>query len=233
MNHNFKLFRLQQVDSQIDHIRARVRAIEVELSEDIQLRNAELEKTQTKKELQDMERKLKSAEADSEAQKIKMGQNQAALYGGKIRNPKELQDLQKEAQSLQRHMRELEDIQIDLMISLEEVTAIHDQSQKKLEEAQAKSAQRNALLRGEQNKNKTEIARLSSEREAVISTIPPDYLTQYEHLRKKKAGVAVSRVQDDACSSCGTTLNAVIVHAARSDQKITICDGCGRILYGG
>ena len=47
---------------------------------------------------------------------IKLDQNQSSLYGGKITNPKELQDLQIESDALHRKITDLEDKLIDLMI---------------------------------------------------------------------------------------------------------------------
>lgn len=46
---------------------------------------------------------LKTAEAEAEAQKIKIEQTEASLYGGSVHNPKELQDLQREVASLKKH----------------------------------------------------------------------------------------------------------------------------------
>ena len=52
----------------------------------------------------DAERALKLSESEVEKQQIKIQQTEASLYGGKVHNPKELQDLQKDIVSLKRHL---------------------------------------------------------------------------------------------------------------------------------
>ena len=68
------------------------------------------------------------------------------------------------------------------------------------------------------------------EREAALAPIEIPLLSSYEDLRKQKRGVAVSEVEDGACASCGTTLNAALQQNARS-QKLAYCPSCGRILF--
>jgi predicted nucleic acid-binding Zn-ribbon protein len=71
---------------------------------------------------------------------------------------------------------------------------------------------------------------LGQEREAALAPIDTSLLTVYEDLRKQKRGVAITEVEDDACASCGTTINPALQQNARS-QKLAHCPSCGRILF--
>jgi len=63
--------------------------------------------------------------------------------------------------------------------------------------------------------------------------LPAEDIKLYTNLRESRRGIAVSKVVDKTCSSCGSTINASLLHAARSPTQINTCDVCGRILYTG
>src|SRR5574341_46194 len=106
------LYRLQQVDSQIDQIQARLKAIQQTLENDVELRAVTEQLAASEHKYKDAERILKQSEAEVEKQRIKIEQTEASLYGGHVHNPKELQDLQKDVASLKRHLLTLEERKI-------------------------------------------------------------------------------------------------------------------------
>ncbi len=120
MSETFKLYRLQQTDSQMDRIRARLQEIETALSNDEALRQAEGKVAQVAQVLQEKKKTLQRAEQIVSDQRRKIELTETALYGGKVRNPKELQDLQKESASLKRYLVVLEDNLLEAMMALEE-----------------------------------------------------------------------------------------------------------------
>src|SRR5829696_4356461 len=105
------LYRLQQVDSQIDQIQSRLKAIRQILENDDELRAASTLFSVAENNEKEAERLLKQIELEVEKQRIKIQQTEASLYGGLVKNPKELQDLQKDIASLKRHLETLEERQ--------------------------------------------------------------------------------------------------------------------------
>src|SRR5690349_3211544 len=101
------LYRLQQVDSQIDQIQSRLKAIQQIIENDVTLRTANEHFGAADNDFKTAERILKLRETDVERQRIKLEQTEASLYGGKVHNPKELQDLQRDVLSLKRHLETL------------------------------------------------------------------------------------------------------------------------------
>ncbi len=233
MSQPFKLYRLQQVDSQLDQARARVQKITAILKDDALLKNAEGQFEQSQNHLQQRRRDLKHAEEEVQVQRIKLEQTEASLYGGKIHNPKELQDLQKESASLKKLIGVLEDRQIENMILVEDAEAAHQSAADELEKVKAQVAASNAHLIEEQNRLLSEIEKLQVNRQATASTIPGEDLALYEQLRQQRGGIAVAKVTENACSACGSTLTPAQNQAAHSPNQISRCTFCGRILYAG
>ncbi len=229
----FQLFRLQQIDTQSEQTTLRLRQIDAALLNDAALKQAREAEANAKSDLDNAQRHLKVDEAEADAIKIKIELNQNSLYGGKVRNPKELQDLQSEFQALQRQLKTAEDHQLECMLAVEDAEEKLKTAQATLETVHSKFIQRSSLLRGEQGTQQEDLERLSAERQAVVASLDGSLLNQYEAMRKKRAGVAVARILNNACSACGTTLNASLIHSSRTSEQPTFCDGCGRILYGG
>ena len=231
MSQPFKLFRLQQIDSQLDWMQARVREIEVELITDEALQQATEHAEEASRNLKDARQKLRQAEDDVRQQRLKIEQTESTLYGGKVRNPKELQDLQNETAALKRYLTVLEDRQLEAMLGEEEAASSSQLTKSELDHAQAQHDQHCGELMVEKGKLERDISRFDEERQAAASTIPDADRQLYDQLRQKRRGVAVSKVTDRACSACGSTLNSVLLQAAHSPNQLTRCDTCGRILY--
>ncbi|HQV93528.1 MAG TPA: C4-type zinc ribbon domain-containing protein [Anaerolineales bacterium] len=225
------LYRLQQVDSQMDQIHGRLKAIQETLQNDGELRAAMEAFSVSENEFKTAERAFKSTGADVEKQRIKIEQAESSLYGGKVSNPKELQDLQLDVASLKKHLVTLENIELEAMGALENAEQATQTAKSQLERVQAdKSIQYNDLTK-EGNALQKEIERLDSERKAVISGIPQPSVLTYDSLRKQKRGVAIATVSDSACAACGTTLTASQQQSARSTSQLFTCPTCGRILF--
>jgi hypothetical protein len=233
MSRPFKLYRLQQIDSQLDWIHTRLLEIETALQDDAALRLAREAAQQSENSLEAARKALRHAEDEVRQQRLKIEQNEASLYGGKIRNPKELKDLENEVASLKRYLSVLEDRQLDAMLVEEDVLSNHKLAGSQVEVARLNFDHRCAALAREKEKILTDQARLEEERQAAVSTVLAEDLAQYLQLRKTRRGVAVAMVVDRACSACGSTLNAALLNAAYSPNQITLCDTCGRILYKG
>jgi len=233
MSQPFKLFRLQQIDSQLDQGRNRLREIEATLSDNSALNegrqhaaNAEADFTSARKAMQRCEETVK-------AQNIKIEQTEATLYSGKVRNPKELQDLQNESAALKRYLEKLEERQLEALIATEEMEKIYNNAVENLSKITAETEKLHLRLGAEKDNLLNELIRLGGERGAATSGIPQEDMNLYDKLRQQRRGVAVARVNHNVCSACGSSLNAALLQAARSPDQLSRCESCGRILYSG
>lgn len=229
MSSTLGIFRLQQVDSQIDRARTRMATIQKTLENDVELKQALQQNEKAHKENHHALHEMKNAEAEVQAQRIKIEQAEASLYGGNVKNPKELQDLQKDVASLKKHLVTLEERELEAMLKSETTSSEFEKAKNELELLQAKRGNEHKKLFEEQADLTKQLESLAEEREASLSPIDVTLLQSYEELRKHKRGVAVSEIQDGACASCGTDINASNQQNAR--KQIVHCPSCGRILF--
>jgi predicted nucleic acid-binding Zn-ribbon protein len=219
------------VDSQIDQIQARLKAIQQTLENDITLRTANEQLTATDSKHKEAERSLNLCESDVEKQQIKIQQTEASLYGGKVHNPKELQDLQKDIISLKRFLETLEERQLEAMLAAESAEQELQTAKTDLARVQSNLKEQNKGLTKESETLRKDLERLNSERQAVVTDIASQALNVYDQLRKQKRGLAITTVTDNSCEACGTTLTPSQQQTARSTSQLFHCPTCGRILF--
>jgi len=231
MSASLGLYRLQQVDRKIDRSRTQLDTIHQTLENDIELRQTlgRVEAAQTDHFHSSLQ--LKNAAAEAETQKIKIEQAESSLYGGRVQNPKELQDLQKEIISLKKHLTTLEERELEAMVNAETTENDQQNAKTQLELIQARLGNEHKKLLAEQSNIVAELEQLTEEREAALGPIESSLLQTYEALRQQKRGTAVAEINDGACASCGTTLNAALQQSARSPKQLSNCPSCGRILF--
>lgn len=233
MNQAFHLVRLQKIDTQMDQVNNRLREIERLLKENSIVSAAEKVSNETQAQAKSAGAALAKCEEAVDAQRIKIETAEASLYGGKIKNPKELQDLQADIASLKRRLAALEDEQLNAMLASEEADAEVKKAAAGLSAAQGQFIALSADLVGEKTHLTDILHRLTGEREAALLPLTAESITIYQRLRQQKRGLAVAVMADGACTGCGSELRPEEIQAARSPNAIVFCSSCGRILYSG
>ena len=225
------LYRLQQVDSQMDQARARLKSIQQTLENDEELRSFAERLSAAEKRFGDAERLLKQSEQEVEKQRIKIQQTESSLYGGLVHNPKELQDLQRDVISLKRHLETLEERELEAMDVAEKAENDFHMAETDFERIKASRGEQFRDLTEQSTALNKDLERFSSERLAVVKDLTPPAIHAYEQLRRQRRGIAVTTLSDGACSACGTTLTQSQQQNARSTSQLFYCPSCGRILY--
>jgi hypothetical protein len=233
MSRSFNLYRLQQVDSRLDRLRTRLIEIAELLGEDDAVQAAQTEHARAETAVSAARSELRTEEAKTQDLRFKLEQTENRLYGGKVTNPKELQDLQMELGSLKNYLETLEERQLEAMVTLEDAETRHASAAATLKQVAADRIAGNATLSGEQSRLKAEIASLESERAVANNAVTAEDRELYDRLRVKRGGVAVASASSRNCGACGTTLSSTLYQAARSPAQLIFCDTCGRVLYAG
>ena len=231
MSEALNLYRLQKLDTEIGRIKNRLEEIEKKLSDDSRIKRAQKNIEKTKAQAKQLRINLNQIEDKVEAQRLKRKTTQVALFGGKIKNPKELQDLQMESEALKKYINQLEDEQLEAMIAYEAAENAENQALKNLDQIKGTVAEENASMLGEKNKLEDDLERLNRERDAVLQSVQPKALSLYQKLRKSKNGVAVSAVSEGGCSICGQALTPADLQSIRASNRLVFCPNCGRILF--
>lgn len=233
MNQPFHLYRLQQIDTQLDQAEARLAQINRLLAGDEAVRQAKSLAEEKSQVLEKARKKLKEAEFAVHEQTVKIEQSESSLYAGKVRSPKELQDMQKEIASLKKYQGQLEDRQLEHMMAVEDAEREEQAALANLTKEQARFAEQAAGWMGQREQFVKTRDRLQAERGAALSLVTPDSLQTYNRIRKRKNGIAISFVQDGSCSICGASVRPSEVQEARTSEDFYYCSSCGRILYAG
>lgn len=215
----------------MDQIRVRLDAIRETLENDVKLRAANKAVSASEAENNLSNSAVKASEAEVESQRIKIEHAEASLYGGQVKNPKELQDLQMEVASLKKYLATLEERELEAMVRAEETQKILDEANDKLQQIQETLKAQNRDLTIESDSLNKDLENLEPERNAVIENIEEAYLKTYNQLRQKKNGVAVALFEENSCSACGTTFTQSQLQSARSVDQLFNCPTCGRIIY--
>jgi uncharacterized protein len=225
------LFRLQQVDRQLDQSNARISAIREIMGNDAELRDVLGRVEQANEKKKATQQLLNESEELVGTQQIKIEQVESSLYGGNIHNPKELQDLQSDVASLKRYLTTLEERELEAMLSMDTVQEELRTAEAALARIQTQRGDHHRQLIEEQATLMRNVERLQAERQAAISDLAAQTLEMYEGLRSRRRGIAVAEVSDGACEACGTNLTAALQQSARSTSQVVFCPSCGRILY--
>lgn len=232
MNIGFQLFQLQEIDTGLDVAQRRINEIDNLIKNDIRTINAQNNLEKAKTQLFANNNEFNALSHDIQIKKIKISQSESNLYNGSVKNPKELQDLQMEISSIKKSIEKLEEILLEVMICV-------DQSEKDLaiqkemfKNANSDFATLASLLKGEKNTLLENIQGLNSKKRTMMAQINEENRNQYETLRSLKNGLAITKLQDNACGACGAGLTASQRQEARSASNLFICPSCRRIIYG-
>lgn len=233
MSRSATLFRLQDIDRRIQNIHTRILEIEKKLTDISQLNVAENLLLKSEELLSDTQKTLRLAENNVKDQQFKIENTDKELYSGKVRNPKELQDLQNESAALRRYLEVLEDRQLEAMIALEEAEINYQNAVENIEKITATLQEQRINLSKELTNLKDDLERLQVERNAVIQAVNNDDLDLYVNLLGSRQGLAVVAIIDGTCGACGTTLTPAMIQSAQSPSQIVQCHSCKRIIYPG
>ena len=229
MSATFHLYRLQQVDSQIDRVNKRLDEIQRIIEDNRELKLAKIKVEKALAAEQETAKTLKKAENEVKAQHVQIEQTEATLYSGTVKNPKDIQDLQNKAESLKRHLNTLQDNQLEAMLAHEETAEELDMAESALKKLRAELVQQHSELGGEQTVLEKDKERFLKEKDIALTDVPADALKTYTTLRKQKGGVAVAAVSDNGCAACGSVLTTAQQQKARS--SLSYCPTCKRIVY--
>jgi predicted nucleic acid-binding Zn-ribbon protein len=154
------------------------------------------------------------------------------LYDGSVTATKDLLALQDEAKMLLDRKNGIEDDELELMESLEQVDAELAPSVARREELGAEREQLEQALTVDTAELEVDLASIETQRSAAAAEVPAELLTHYDSLRVDFGGVAVARLVGSTCDGCHMTLSAVAIDQIKKqpEDAVVTCDDCGRLL---
>ena len=230
MSRSSSLLQLQSVDLEIDTHTARLAAIAAALGEDPAIQAAQRALLAAQTELEKARVAIKNLEYEGQTLAEKITEISDRAYGGGVTQPKVLQDLQRDLESLSRRRGTLEEQQFEALVAAEAAEARHAALQVDLQRLEAQVAQQHGSLLEERLQRQASVERLLVSREAVANSISPGDREQYDRLRASKKGRAVARLEEGSCTACGVAPSSARIQSARQGNDLILCGNCGRIL---
>lgn len=224
------LFRLQEVELRLAQTLKRLREITEQLANDQMIREAEQQIAAAQQSLRPLQTRVRDLELEIQSNAIKSQQTNDTLYSGRVRNPKEMQDMQHEIQALQKRNQDLENTLLDVMLNVEEAEQTLSKHKAHLQEVQSQREHDNADLIHERDRLEGEKQELQQKRDQVLKTVDAESLAIYNNLKPRKHNQPVAFLVDRSCSFCQVEQEMSVVSEVRRGHKLTTCSSCGRIL---
>jgi hypothetical protein len=231
MNSVVELYRLQEADLALETCRVALADVQSRIGESEELIEAGRAVEERAATLRETEKSFKEREWEADELRRKIEIPEQRMYAGSVRNPKELEDLQREVESLKRHRSELEDQALAAMEALDEAQASLDEAQRRLQELTDAHQAEQEELRGRQAELEGEITSLEGQRNEQAAGIDETLLRLYDQLRGTRQGRAVAKAEGGACQGCRISLPVNLLRRAGSGSEIVQCSNCERILY--
>ena len=224
-----QLYKLQQVDLELQRMQQELKEVEDRLSDDKAFVTAESKLAAQKEQLEDARKKQKDSEWELEDLQEKVRRIDSKLYVGTTTNPKELVNLEKEVKSLKSQIRPKEDALLVLMSQVEEIEAKVRITAEEIERLKREWEQRQETLGQRKSEVETVLAKLRGDRNRLEQQIDPEAINTYERLRLT-SGQAVVKVERGKCQGCHITVPTSQWQKAKAGDLIQ-CTSCSKILY--
>jgi uncharacterized protein len=226
------LAQLNEVDLAVDAHKARLAEIVEAAREPVALVEARRGLARAETDLAHCRAVQTELEAAQTAVAEKLSRAETRLYGGGVRNPKELEDLQLDVAQLRRQLSQAEDNLLEGLICAETATQAQAEQAALLERLTAEHGRKYAALRTEHAQIKAKLPAELARQAAARQAVPAAVLTTYDNLRPRRGGRAVAKLDGDECSACLVAASPFTLEAARFGDELVYCSNCGRLLWG-
>jgi len=225
------LYTLQEIDSAIEAARASLATVEEQLGESEELIAGRQAVEEARDALEGVSKQQRDQEWQVDDLRSRLSDVEGKLYGGSVRNPKELASVQDEANILKGQLRRREDELLDLMVRVEERQAALREAEESLAEVEGRWRQEQKELASEKERLEGELAGLEERRGQQSGLIEAKVLVLYDNLWQRRQGKAVVKVERGMCGGCRISLPMTVLQKARSGLDVVQCVSCERILY--
>lgn len=225
------LYEVQQIDTEIASLKGTLAGLDSGAELEVGIAGAEAELASllnrhhgTEKESLDRDLELKTLEE-------KRNKFRSQLYGGTVRNPRQLSDLEGEVQMLSREVGKIEDRMLEMMDSLEQERGGIREMEARLSELRARLQEVRDRFAATSSRLKGEVEDLESRRKALAAQVPHQLMKRYEQIRVRQGNLGLVKVTGGNCPGCRISLPSETLKALKADRGTLTCENCGRLLF--
>jgi predicted nucleic acid-binding Zn-ribbon protein len=175
------------------------------------------------------QKERKRLEGEIQAQDQKISKLKAQMMEAKTND--QYRAFQHEIDFCGQEIRRHEDRILELMSESEPLD-------KNVKAAEAELAVQKKHVEGEKNiarertaADQKEMDGLREERKLIVAEMTPSIASEYERIRKGRAGVAIAEVVHGRCSKCNITIRPQLLQELKRSESIIVCENCKRMLY--
>jgi predicted nucleic acid-binding Zn-ribbon protein len=173
------------------------------------------------------ERKQLEGEIQAADQKISKLKTQMM----EAKNNEQYRAFQHEIDFCQQEIRRHEDKILDLMGAFDPLEKAVKAAEVSLAMEKKQVEDEKSVARERTAADQKEIDALTVERRKILSEMDPKIASEYERIRKGRAGVAIAEVVKGRCSKCNMLLRPQFLQELKRGDAIMVCESCRRMLY--
>ncbi|MHB8486529.1 MAG: zinc ribbon domain-containing protein [Candidatus Acidiferrales bacterium] len=227
-----ELLQLQEVDTRLNAVRARLAVFPQRLAEvnaRLAAGKAQLEKSKESHSTALKDRKKYELDVEQWKEKARKYRDQAY----QVKTNEAFKALQHEAEMAEGEIAKSEDRLLEEMVSSEQYDRQVKAAEKSFKQVEEEVRAERTKIEAEKNVTEKDLAELEAERAKAVAVIPEDLVDHYQRIAKKHGGVAVAAIRGEACGACGAHIRPhVFQELSREDNpELYHCELCTRILY--
>jgi len=157
---------------------------------------------------------------------------EAKMYSGEVSSPRELQAMQADVEQLQRHRRDVENRELEVMEQREPFDAELASLADRRAALAADAAALGTALASAEAEIDAEAQAERDARNALTVDLDAALLAAYEQRRANAQGVGIARLVGTTCQGCHLTIPSTEAQRIKRapEGAIESCDNCGCIL---
>ncbi|MEA3212979.1 MAG: uncharacterized protein QOE70_6036 [Chthoniobacter sp.] len=226
-----RLLVLQDRDRKIRALRQELKFAPLERKEfEAKLSSTTGQLEAAKLKAKEIEVERKKLENESQTKRDQIARFQTQKF--QTRKNEEFQALNNEIKRFEDEVRALEDRELELMESAEQMKATVAEATKAAQQTKAQVEGQIADIDAKMQTVEAQLKELDLERTAAAGEIDEELLDNYQRLFSNK-GEAVVALEHDVCTGCHMKITAQTSVSVRGGRGIVHCENCGRILYAG
>ena len=196
---------LQEIDIEIDKLNKQLSEIPEKLKKSdllMQIGHIEMNKKDFQTRLKKVNLSQDKIEEELKLLVEKIEKENSTLYSGNIGNPKELANLQSELLILANKKEKIENEMLSVMEQASDIEKMIDEYEKREEASSLRAEALDELINDKEMKIKEQLEILAKKRSNQARDVNTILLKEYEELRAKNEGVAITTLVDGACHAC-------------------------------
>lgn len=226
-----QLLEISSVDQEIEHNTQSIDSIQAILDDDHMIVDTQQTVAKMRAELTTLKTEHIDLELTLASSKVKSQDVETTLYGGTVRNPRELEDLQTELGILRNLETKQEENLLIAMEAVDTSQSLLSNLESSLTDMQNSWISESQGLHQKMDGLKETGKLLKEKRDSLCSVVSVHHMQLYEKIKSNRSGQPMARLERGICQGCRLSLPTRVVQTTRTSQEPQQCPSCNRILY--